>query len=187
MSAIPRRPGPLFARLRLELLECRTVPATVAVNATANVHAIDPNIYGTAFASPTQLNDLNIPLDRYGGNASDTYSYQYDATNRGSDWYFESIALGSGNGQGLDAWINSTKGAGAQPGVTLNMFDWAAKTAGGTILGSFSTNQYVGQQYFDPWDARWGNGVYANGTRVNGNDPNDAYVPNTPNIERAWI
>jgi len=187
MSAVARRRVPLSTRLRVETLECRTVPATVAVNATANVRAIDPNIYGTAFASPAQLNDLNIPIDRYGGNASDTYSYQYDATNRGSDWYFESIALGSGNGQGMDSWINSTKGAGAQPGVTLNMFDWAAKTAGGTILGSYSTNTYVGQQYFDPWDPRWGNGVYANGNRVTGNNPNDAYTANTPAIEKAWI
>jgi len=104
-------------RLRVEPLECRTVPATVAVNATANVHAIDPNIYGTAFASPAQLNDLNIPLNRNGGNASDTYSYVQDATNRGSDWFFESIASGNGNGQGMDSWISSTNGGGAQASV----------------------------------------------------------------------
>ena len=61
--------------LRLELLEDRLAPATVSVNATANVHPIDPNVYGTAFATTAQLNDLNIPLNRNGGNASDTYSY----------------------------------------------------------------------------------------------------------------
>src|SRR5262245_56682368 len=78
--------------LQVEALEVRLAPAVVGVDAAANVHAIDPNIYGTAFASTAQLSDLKIPLNRDGGNASDTYSYPYDATNRGSDWFFESIA-----------------------------------------------------------------------------------------------
>src|SRR5205085_3012579 len=127
------------ARLRLELLESRLAPATVGVDATANIHAIDPNIYGSAFASTAQLTDLRLPLNRNGGNASDTYSFTQDATNHGNDWYFESIALGSGNGQGIDAWINDTRAGGAQPSVTLNLFDWAAKVAADrSILGSFS-------------------------------------------------
>src|SRR5438128_11278592 len=147
MSSTTRRPSPLSARLRLERLECRTVPATVSVNATANVHPIDPNIYGTAFASTAQLGDLNLPLNRNGGNASDTYSYVQDATNHGSDWYFESIASGSGNGQGMDDWINATRAGGAQSSVTLNLFDWAAKVAADrSILGSFPTAKYGAQQ-----------------------------------------
>ena len=72
--------------LRLEALEARLAPATVGVDAAANIHAIDPNIYGSAFASTAQLSDLNLSLNRNGGNASDTYSYQQDATNHGSDW-----------------------------------------------------------------------------------------------------
>ena len=106
-SRTPNRPAQI--RLRLEALEARDVPATVTVNAAANVHAIDPNVYGTAFASTAQLADLNLPLNRNGGNASDTYSYAQDATNHGSDWFFESIASGSGNGQGMDSWISNTK------------------------------------------------------------------------------
>ena len=63
------------ALLYVEMLESRLAPAVIGVDATANVHAIDPNIYGTAFATAAQLSDLNIPLNRNGGNASDTYSY----------------------------------------------------------------------------------------------------------------
>ncbi|HTK74505.1 MAG TPA: glycoside hydrolase family 44 protein, partial [Gemmataceae bacterium] len=188
MSASARRTVSLSARLRVEPLECRTVPATVTVNAASNVHAIDPNIYGTAFATAAQLGDLNIGLNRNGGNASDTYSYQQDATNHGSDWYFESIAQGTGNGQGMDSWISSTKGAGAQPSITLNLFDWAAKLgANRSILGSFSTQKYNGQPYADPYNALWGNGVHADGSYVTGNNPNDAYTANSPAIEQAWI
>ena len=45
----------------LESLEDRVLmAATITVNATANVHAIDPIIYGTAFATTAQLPDLNL-------------------------------------------------------------------------------------------------------------------------------
>ena len=184
MSSTARRPSPLLARLRLEPLECRTVPATVSVNATANVHPIDPNIYGSAFATTAQLNDLNVPINRNGGNASDTYSYTQDATNHGSDWYFESISSGNGNGQGMDSWISGTSRGGAQSSVTLNLFDWAAKLgANRSILGSFPVSKYGAQQYTDPYHANWGNGVHTNGTDVTGNDANDAYVANSPAVE----
>jgi fibronectin type 3 domain-containing protein len=176
------------ARLQLEALESRITPAVVGVNAASNVHPIDPNIYGTAFATTAQLADLHVPLNRDGGNASDTYSYPQDATNHGSDWYFESIPSGGGNGQGMDSFVNTTKAGGAQPSITLNLFDWAAKVgAGRSDLGSFSVTKYGPQQATDPYHSDWGNGVHTDGTNVTGNDPNDAYVPNSPAIEQAWI
>src|SRR5438067_8431406 len=125
MKPTPRTSKRTATRLRLEQLEGRALPATVTVNAAASVHAIDANVYGSAFATTAQLADLRLPLNRNGGNASDTYSFAQDATNHGSDWYFESIASRSGNGQGIDPWINSTRAGGAQPSVTLNPFDWA--------------------------------------------------------------
>jgi fibronectin type 3 domain-containing protein len=176
------------ARLLLDVLESRLAPAVVGVDAAANVHAIDPNVYGAAFASTAQITDLRLPLNRNGGNASDTYSFAQDATNHASDWYFESIASGSGNGQGMDSWISNTKAGGAQPSVTLNLFDWAAKLgANRSNLGSFSVAKYGPQQSTDPYNSNWGNGVHTDGTNVTGNDPNDAYVPNSPTAEQAWI
>jgi hypothetical protein len=181
--AIPRR------RLLLELLEDRCLlSVNVGVDAASNVHAIDPNIYGTAFATTAQLADLNVALNRDGGNASDTYSYTQDATNHGSDWYFESIASGSGNGQGMDAFVANTQAGGANPSITLNLFDWAAKLGTNrSILGSFPVSKYGAQQAVDPYHSNWGNGVKPNGTNVTGNDPNDAYLANDPTTEQAWI
>jgi hypothetical protein len=180
---------PRGRRLALEALEERTLlSVTIGVDAAANVHAISPLIYGAAFASTAQLSDLNLTINRNGGNASDTYSFQQDATNHGSDWFFESIPSGSGNGQGMDSWISATKAGGAQPSVTLNLFDWAAKVgANRSNLGSFSVAKYGPQQSTDPWNSNWGNGVLTNGSNVTGNDPNDAYVPNSPTAEQAWI
>jgi Glycoside hydrolase family 44/Calx-beta domain/Domain of unknown function (DUF4214) len=186
---LSRGPAPRRACLALELLEDRALPsATINVDAAANVHAIDPNIYGTAFASTTQLADLNIALNRDGGNASDTYSFAQDATNHGNDWFFESIASGSGNGQGMDSFVSTTQGGGARPSITLNLLDWAAKLGSGrSNLGSFSVAKYGPQQSTDPYNSNWGNGVHTNGTNITGNDPNDAYIANTPAIEQAWI
>ena len=176
------------ARLQVETLESRLAPAVIGIDAAANAHAIDPNIYGTAFATAAQLSDLNIPLNRNGGNASDTYSYAQDATNHGSDWYFESIASGTGNGQGMDSWISDTQAGGAQSSITLNILDWAAKVAGDrSILGSFPVSQYGTQQSTDPFWPNWGNGVHANGTNISGNNPSLSYVANSPTIEQAWI
>jgi hypothetical protein len=176
-------------RLAVEALEDRTLPSVaIGVDAAAGRHAIDPNVYGTAFASTAQLADLNLPLNRDGGNASDTYSFQQDATNHGSDWFFESIPSGPGNGQGMDSFVSSAKAGGAQPSLTLNLFDWAAKLgANRSDLGSFSVAKYGPQQSTDPYNSNWGNGVHTDGTNVTGNDPNDAYVANGPNTEQAWV
>ncbi len=168
-------------------LESRLAPALIGVNA-ANVHTIDPNIYGSAFADTAQLSDLRLPLNRNGGNASDTYSFAQDATNHASDWYFESISLGTGNGQGMDSFIGATKAGGAQPSVTLNLFDWAAKLgANRSNLGSFSVANYGPQQSTDPWNSNFGNGIHTNGTDITGNNPNDAYVANSPALEQVWV
>ncbi|HSQ56596.1 MAG TPA: glycoside hydrolase family 44 protein, partial [Gemmata sp.] len=175
------------SRLLLEVLESRDTPAVVGVDATANVHAIDSNIYGSAFATTAQIADLHLTLNRDGGNSSDTYSFVQDATNHGSDWYFESISSGSGNGQGMDQFISDTMAAGAQASITLNLFDWAAKHADSSTLGSFPVSSYGAQQSTDPWNSNLGNGVHTNGTNITGNDPNIAYVPNSAAIEQAWI
>src|SRR6185369_4653796 len=63
----------------------------INVDASANRRSINPNIYGVAFASTSQLADLNSPLNRSGGNATSQYNWQCNCDNRGSDWYFESL------------------------------------------------------------------------------------------------
>jgi len=59
----------------------------IAVDANANRRPINPNIYGMAHATTTQLNDLNSPLNRNGGNNTNRYNWQLNADNRGNDWY----------------------------------------------------------------------------------------------------
>jgi len=48
--------------------------ANVTVNVNANRRAIDPRIYGIAYGTNAQLNDLNVPLNCYGGNNTSRYN-----------------------------------------------------------------------------------------------------------------
>src|SRR5829696_5444363 len=41
---------------------------TINVDAAANRRPINPNVYGVAHANAAQLNELNSPLNRHGGN-----------------------------------------------------------------------------------------------------------------------
>ena len=87
-------------------------PVTVQIDASANRHAISPLIYGVAFASSSsELQDLNAPLHRSGGNATTRYNWQINATSHAADWYFESIAESSSavGGDG-DDFIQESRG-----------------------------------------------------------------------------
>ena len=67
--------------------QAQNPPVTISVDANANRRPIDPNIYGVAHASTAELNDLNSPLNRNGGNNTTRYNWQLNADNRGNDWY----------------------------------------------------------------------------------------------------
>src|SRR5204863_7624507 len=71
-------------------VQATTTAVTISVDASANRHAINPEIYGVNYATTAQLQDLNAPVHRAGGNATSRYNWQANASNRGSDWFFES-------------------------------------------------------------------------------------------------
>lgn len=176
-------------RLHVEQLEDRRVPAvTINVDAAANRHAIDPNIYGTAFADSAAVTDLNATVNREGGNMASRYNWQQNAANHGSDWYFESIAEDGAAGAWVDNLVAASKNAGAQASVTIPTIGWVAKLgANGSKLASFSVAKYGAQQDTDVWMPDAGNGVRANGTLITGNNPNDANVPADVNFAKAWV
>ena len=169
-------------------------PATyVAVDAHANRHAINPDIYGLAFAATSDLVALNAPLNRSGGNAETSYNWQLNSDNRGADWYFESIADSvSTPGYRGDDFIATTRAAnvGAQALLTIPMIDYIGSLGPGRATQwSFSIGKYGPQTGWDPYNADAGNGI---GTApgnpyITGNNPADASVPNSPSIQQAWV
>jgi PKD repeat protein len=163
---------------------------TVAVDAGAGRHPISPYIYGLAYATTSQLNDLNVPINRQGGNNTSRYNWQLNGDNRGNDWYFESIGDSSSTpGERGDTFISNCKAAGTQAMLTVPTIGWVAKLgANRSKLCSFSIAKY-GAQTGDDW--QWfpdaGNGIYTNGQYVTGNDPNDANVPADSNFQQGWM
>src|SRR5689334_14592824 len=67
-------------------------PAPIEIDAGARGAAIHAEIYGLAFATPATLAALNVPLNRWGGNAVTLYNWQLDSHNLGSDYFFENVA-----------------------------------------------------------------------------------------------
>ena len=165
--------------------------ATITIDPTANRHAIDPNIYGVAHATTAQLNDLNTPLNRNGGNNTSRYNWQLNADNRGNDWYFESIADSSSTaGERGDTFITNSRAANAKAMLTIPTIDWVAKVdSGRNKLASFSIAKYGTQTGNDwQWFADAGNGIRAsNGQFVTGNDPNDANVASNSAFQQGWV
>jgi PKD repeat protein len=165
--------------------------AAVTVDVNSGRHPIDPRIYGVAYATTSQLNDLHVPLNRYGGNNSSRYNWQLNADNRAQDWYFESIGDSSSvAGERGDTFISTTQAAGARAMITIPMLDWVAKIgANRSKLAGFSQAKY-GLQTGN--DAQWfpdaGNGILKSTNQpVQNNDPNDANTASNSLFQQQWI
>ena len=155
---------------------------TVQVDPLANRQAISPLIYGVAFADSNQLRDLNVPVNRSGGNSETRYNWQLNAHNHGADWYFESLSDGSSvPAASDDDFVANSRQGGAAAMITIPMIGWAPKlgSVGDGRLASYSLAKYglqTGNDYNYFPDA--GNGIAAsNGAAITWNDPNDANTP----------
>ena len=160
------------------------------VDVLADRHAINPWIYGVAFASGSnQLSDLNVPLHRSGGNATTRYNWQLNASSRASDWYFESLPSPSSTaGADGDDFIRDSKNGGAQPMLTIPIIGWVAKLgAGRSGLASYATNKYGLQTGADPYWPLAGNGVLPGGIEITNNDPTDANLVAGTNFQAGWV
>jgi len=167
----------------------QTSPVTIRVDANANKKPINPYIYGVAHATQAQLSELNAPINRHGGNATSRYNWQSNATNRGRDWYFQSLPYTSVQpGAEVDDFIASARGVGSQPLITVPMMGWVARLGlNRSRLTSFSILKYGLQLDRDfQWFPDAGNGVYYNGQFVT-NDPNDANMPSSVSFQQGWM
>jgi hypothetical protein len=179
----------LLAVLFTVATEGQNATVTIAVDAAASRHPINPNVYGVAHATTAQLFDLNVPLNRNGGNNTTRYNWQLNADNRGNDWYYESIADSSATaGERGDTFVANARSAGAQAMLTIPTIGWvAAVGANRAKLAGFSIAKYGPQTGNDwQWFADAGNGIRTDGQFVTGNDPRDANVPSTSPLQQAW-
>ena len=162
----------------------------IGIDAGSNRNPISPMIYGTAFATSNQLEDLNFTMNRSGGNEESTYNWQINAHGKGADWYFESYPDSSATpGESADSVVAGSKAAGAQALITIPMMSWGPKLgAGRAILPSYSIAKYGPQTDHDPYFPDAGNGVSTtNDTLITWNDPNDSYTPVDTNFQKGYV
>ena len=174
------------------VLVVSNAPVTITVDAQINRHPINPLIYGTCFASASQVADLNTPLNRSGGNSETRYNWQTNAHNHGADWYFESIADSPAiPAAASDTFVADTKSAGAEPALTIPMIGWMPKLgANRGKLASYSIAKYGPQTGNDAsWMPDAGNGISStnNNTPITSNDPNDANFLTNSTFQQAFI
>jgi hypothetical protein len=191
---MPSKPAVLLiVAILSSILALAQNPATsVSVDASANRHAINPNIYGIAYGDAHDMQALNAPLNRWGGNSTTRYNWQIDAHSAAADWYFETYSDGTGTPSGsADLYVTTTRSAanGAQPLFTIPMIDYLANLGPNrSTLEGFSVKKYGAQTATDPWNSDAGNGVSsATNKNITGNDPLDTGVANSAAIQQAWV
>jgi hypothetical protein len=188
-----RKAAAMLLAAGVSLAFAQNAATYIAVDAAANKHAINPDIYGVAFAATSDLVALNAPLNRSGGDSETSYNWQLNSDNRGNDWYFESIADSvSTPGYRGDNFITTTRAAnvGAQALLTIPMIDYIGSLGPDrSTVWSFSIAKYGPQTGWDPYNPDAGNGVSTapGNPYITGNDPADASTPNSPAIQQGWV
>jgi hypothetical protein len=164
---------------------------TLVVHADQPLNRIPDEIYGMSFADEALLEELALPLNRWGGNATTRYNWQLDVSNRASDWFFENIPNDVDDesllpaGSGADRWVAANQAAGSQSLLTLPLIGWTPKSRERDC--GFRVSKYGPQQSTDPWAPDCGDGIQPNGDPVTGNDPTDTSLAISPAFGADWL
>ncbi len=173
------------------VVQAQNAPVTINVDPTANRHPIDPRVYGIAHADAATLNDLNVPLNRSGGNNTTRYNWQPTPTTAPTTGTSRVIAYPSalaGRGRGHLHLEHESRGR-RSPCSPSRWSGWVAKVGSNrSKLASFSIAKYGAQTGNDwQWFPDAGNGIRTGNVDVTGNDPNDANVPANSTFQKAWV
>jgi hypothetical protein len=181
--------------LALIALASQTFAVDVNVDVAATRHAIDPRIYGAAWANATQIAQLGLTLNRWGGNAVSRYNWSISTANRCKDYYFFNIPETPTpppnpppGWNSADDFIEDTRNAGAEPVMTIPMLSLLPEDA--TKQCSFPEADYALQeQYSNPaWEPiSCGNGRYEDGNGIIGDGPRILGVADPNNISTSYL
>lgn len=185
-------PRPLFA-------QAAPGPA-LTVDVTADRHAISPNIYGMAYPDPVLAKEINLPVNRWGGDATTRYNWQIDASNSGDDWYFMG---GHGTGKppvpsgGPDALVADAQAIGGRVLLTIPIIDYINSVPSSDWGCSFPVSLFGPQQKTNPYvhpvvdgkPTNAGNGRKPDGTPITLTPAQilRTHTPNTPAFQHAWV
>jgi hypothetical protein len=164
----------------------------LGVDAADLGYAISPYIYGMNFAQEDLAAELDLPINRWGGNATTRYNYRLDMSNRASDWYFQNIPNDNPNpgalpaGSSSDGFVAQNLRTATETLLTVPLIGWTPKGPRERACG-FSVALYGAQQSVAPDNGDCGNGVYPNGDLVTGNNPLETSLAITPSFVISWM
>lgn len=169
---------------------------TLTIDTTAVQYPISPYIYGMNFAAENLAAELDLPVQRWGGNHTSRYNWQLSMTNLGSDWFFENVPQGNGvnpanlpHGSATDKEIEQNIRTGTETLLTVPIMGWTAKrrVEDHPYDCGFSQAKYGSQQSSDIYEPDCGNGVWTNGNFVTGNDKADTSIAIGPTFVTGWM
>ncbi len=170
---------------------------SLSIDVQSGRHAISEDIYGMNFANGKLAEEIRLPVNRWGGNATSRYNWKNDMSNRGSDWYYENIPMKQGTnsdllpeGSAANEFIDSNLTTSTDSLMTAPLIGWVPKERkeGHPYDCGFSVVKYGSQQSVDWSDTNCGNGVMPDGkTFITGNDPTDTSVAIGPLFVEEWI
>jgi hypothetical protein len=168
----------------------------LVVDVARGKHRISPLIYGVNFADQRFAHEVDLPVDRWGGNSTDTYNWQVRGSNHGQDWYFTNFADCWSDafdycqrGQeysAADAQVAQDKATHTATLLTLPLLGWVAKAVSyaGDHPCSYPAS-YNPQDDHDPYHSSCGNG--RRGGQWLTADPTTAGVQVGPPFSAQWI
>lgn len=146
-----------------------TGPA-LSVDAASGRHAISPYIYGWNFAPAGLAAQIQLPVDRRGGNSADTLNWQTGVENHSNDFFFENLPT-CWESPGCDnTWdpshsytdqIERDRAVGAKTLLDLPMMGYVAGGAAAfdhPVPCSFTAAAFPAQYSFDDYDPNCGDG-----------------------------
>ena len=167
---------------------------SLTVDAGAQTHAISPYIYGVNayLLDAATAKDINVPIDRWGGDSTSRYNYKLDVTNAAADWYFENGDGTGGDGSSpvpgvtaFDARVMSNNAIGAKTLGTVPVQGWVAKDNSSC---GFPKATFPSQYLFDPYNnPNCGDGELPDQSHITGNDPTVTSIEVGPSWAGSWV
>jgi hypothetical protein len=170
----------------------------LSVDVAAHRHRISAGIYGVNFAGRAFARRTRLPVDRWGGNAAETYNWKIRGSNHGNDWYFENFpdcwtpAFGycttGHHYSAADAQIRRDRATGASTLLTLPLDGRVARAVAydNSNPCSFPAGRYDPQDGHDPYHAACGNGRRG-GVFVADPDTSIAGTRADAGFDAAWV
>src|SRR5580693_3900334 len=141
----------------------------LSINATANLHAISPDVYGIDFywtlpaagdpALPAALaagSNARATVRRWGGDSESRYQWQFDVNNLADDWFFQVLPADTSidasklpAGSSFNQFADQVRVTGGKAIATVPVLGWLPKAR--AEMCSFDVAKYGKQCKQDPY------------------------------------